>query len=143
MRVIRRALATVHGSLPGLIRRASNRVKVIVARRVAGFSIGCRVHVRFLKRFRPARTLQHTVRLENAVVQQSGRAAKSERCEREQHCLERHGAAGRHRLFALQSAQFGGKNGVRRRGKNNVVRIVCIVVSLETSVNNGTRIYHR
>lgn len=55
------------------------------------------------------------------MVQQFRRAAKSERGERQQHRVQRHGAVGRHRLFALQSSQFGGKNGVRRRGKNTPV----------------------
>lgn len=55
------------------------------------------------------------------MVQQFRRAAKSERGERQQHRVQRHGAVGWNRLFALQSSQFSGKNGVRRRGKNTLV----------------------
>jgi len=64
-------------------------------------------------------TVQHTVGLASPLVQQSRRAAESERCERQQHRVERHGAAGRHRLPSLQSSQFGGEDRIRRRGKKS------------------------
>lgn len=74
-----------------------------------------------MKRCRSTRPLQHTGRLEGVVVQQPGRSAESERCERQQHRLERHGAAGRDRVPALQGSQFGRQNGIRRRGEWPVV----------------------
>jgi len=64
-------------------------------------------------------TVQHTVGLASSLVQQSRRVAESERCERQQHRVERHGAAGRHRLPPLQSSQFGREDCIRRRGKKS------------------------
>lgn len=67
--------------------------------------------------FRPSDTLQHTVGLQGALVQQPRWAAASQRGERKQHRLERDGAAGRHRFLALQSSQFGRENRFGCRGK--------------------------
>lgn len=78
---------------------------------------------------RSACTLQYTCGLEGPLVQQSRRAAESERCKRQQHRFQRHGTIGRHRLSSLQSTQFGREDSFRCRGKKNIYNYNTFIIT--------------